>query len=87
MQKTPDITPAFIIGTLLESLSALLFILVFIDFQLGSFRIRDFSPPALYTIAAIGFAIGTGLVIKDVLQKIEFLKAQHKRNAPPAQKD
>lgn len=78
MEKRQAVTPTFLIGTILESLGGLLFILVFIDFQIGAFHIRDYHPPLLYTIAALSFAIGMGLLIKDVMEKIAYLKSHRK---------
>lgn len=78
MERNQAVTPAFIIGTILESIGGLLFILVFIDFKFGAFHIRDYHPPLLYTMAALSFGIGMGLLIKDVMRKIAYLKSHQK---------
>lgn len=76
MESHQAVTPAFVIGTILESLGGLLFMLVFIDFEIGSFHIRDYHPTLLYTIAVVSFLGGMALLIKDVMRKIAYLKAE-----------
>lgn len=76
------VTPAFIIGSVLESLSVLLFILVFQDISFGPFRFSQYSG-VFYTVSAIGFAIGVALLIKDIQTKIELIKAVRKKKKLP----
>lgn len=67
--KTPfRPTPSFIIGSILETLSLVLFVLVFNNSDIGSFALSAYPKPWLYTIATIGFAIGFALVLKNILE-------------------
>lgn len=56
------------VGMLLESLSIVLFVIIFQDVTPEFITFLGLSKPILYTGCAIGFGLGFGLVMRNILE-------------------